>query len=96
MRDHLKFIQNEYPQGELERAKSSRTSIELSDMRGERGLFLRRKIPFSGSKNRFLADFAPGDFEEILAKSVKGVAVAGEAVPPSTGFSKLVLKSCNS
>ncbi|MDY3025289.1 MAG: hypothetical protein SOR74_00100, partial [Candidatus Faecivicinus sp.] len=37
-----------------------------------RGLFSRRKIPFSGSKNRYLADFAPGDSERIPAKSGKG------------------------
>ena len=51
-------------------------------MRGGRGLFLRRKISFSGSKNRFLAGSAPGDSERILAETVKAENPLGFQVSP--------------
>ena len=45
---------------------------------------MRREIPFPESEKSYLTSFAPGDFEEILAKLAEGVAVAGELAPPST------------
>lgn len=58
--------------GELERAEA------LSIINRARRRVRRVREDFCGgkshfqSKNRFLADFAPGDFEEILAKSGRG------------------------
>ena len=73
---------------ELERAKSSRTTIEPSGVYGGRGAILSQGNPISRRENSFLTSFAPGDFEEILAKLAEGVAVAGELAPPSTSLSK--------
>ena len=41
-------------------------------MYGGCGRIFAAENPIFQSKNRFLADFAPGDFEEILAKSGRG------------------------
>ena len=55
--------------------------IELSDMRGERGAILSQGNPISRRENSYLADFAPGDFEEILAKSGGGGSGGGAGSP---------------
>ena len=59
--------------GELERVKtlSNFQSYPAACTPGA-GRFLRREIPFPESKNRYLTSFAPGDFEEILAKLARG------------------------
>ena len=73
------------------RAREGRSPLELSiepsDMRGGRGLFSRREIPFPESEKRYLANPAPGDFEEILA-GFGGGGSGGGASSPATGFSK--------
>ena len=50
------------------------------------GLFSRREILFPESEKSYIAGSAPGDFEEILAETVKGEVVEGEAVPPLPAF----------
>lgn len=52
--------------------KPSRLLIEPGGVYGGCGRIFAAENPIFQSKNRFLADFAPGDFEEILAKSGRG------------------------
>lgn len=52
--------------------KPSRLLIESGGVYGGCGRIFAAENPIFQSKNRFLADFAPGDFEEILAKSGRG------------------------
>ena len=58
-------------------------------MYGGRGAILSQGNPISRRENSYLTSFAPGDFEEILAKLAEGVVVAGELAPSSTSLSKL-------
>ena len=51
--------------------KPSRLLIEPGGVYGGCGRIFAAENPIFQSKNRFLADFAPGDFEEILAKSAR-------------------------
>jgi len=43
-------------------------------------IFMEENLIFR-KKNHFLADFAPGDFEEILAKSGEGGSGGGAELP---------------
>ena len=45
------------------------------------GRIFAAENPIFQSKNRFLADFAPGDFEEILSKSGRGGSGGGACSP---------------
>lgn len=54
-----------------------RLLIEPGGVYGGCGRIFAAENPIFQSKNRFLADFAPGDFEEILAKSGRGGEPAG-------------------
>ena len=76
--------------------KPSRISIVPSGVYGGRGTIFAAENLIFQSKNRFLADFAPGDFEEILAKSgeaenPKGFQVSPKAKLP-TAKSKILTR----
>ena len=69
------------PEGQASRFATGKATSKIQ-VCPPRGLFSRRKIPFSGSKNRYLADFAPGDSERILAETVKAENPLGFQVSP--------------
>ena len=61
--------------------KPSRSEIAAGDMRGGRGEIFMQENPIFRKKNFCLADFAPGNFEEILAKSGGGGSGGGACSP---------------
>ena len=59
--------------GELERVKTlSNFQSSPAACTVGAGLFSRREISFPESEKSYLTSFAPGDFEEILAKLAWG------------------------